>query len=250
MKKKEILAIIRRIEKFLIFLDPKPFLVRTDCKGILWKRIYQICKCKGDSYAGNYSLTSFSSLLSIYRNRRTLWQTVWLENSPIVIIKADLLPEAEEILNEMSFFLERVSPSSKVLIENLEFHTKSRLRFGLLSTAYLITQRFSLLELQVNYLDCPYDIQEKIRSHVRKKWFNEWYAACIDFYHYYSYDIWESWGTTIYSLDKSEVGGLSFPANSLYPNNLVFKVWEYGMVLYVIEIPYPKFPFFSKLTKF
>ena len=32
---KEILAVIRRIEKFLIFLAPKPFLVRTNCKGIL-----------------------------------------------------------------------------------------------------------------------------------------------------------------------------------------------------------------------
>ena len=28
----EILAIIRGIEKFLIFLTPKPFLIRTDCK--------------------------------------------------------------------------------------------------------------------------------------------------------------------------------------------------------------------------
>jgi len=32
---KEILAVIRGIEKFLIFLAPKPFLIRTDCKGIL-----------------------------------------------------------------------------------------------------------------------------------------------------------------------------------------------------------------------
>jgi len=32
---KEILAFIRRIEKFLIFLAPKPFLIRTNCKGIL-----------------------------------------------------------------------------------------------------------------------------------------------------------------------------------------------------------------------
>ena len=35
MMKKEILAIIRGIEKFLIFLAPKPFLIRTDCKEIL-----------------------------------------------------------------------------------------------------------------------------------------------------------------------------------------------------------------------
>ena len=32
---KEILAVIRGIEKFLIFLAPKPFLIRTDCKEIL-----------------------------------------------------------------------------------------------------------------------------------------------------------------------------------------------------------------------
>jgi len=55
-----------------------------------------------------------------------------------VIIQADILAEKEEILNEMSILLERVTPSSKVLIDNLEFHTKSRSRFGLLSTAYLI----------------------------------------------------------------------------------------------------------------
>ena len=70
----------------------------------------------------------------------------------MVIIKADLLPEKEEILNEMSFLLERVMPSSEVLIDNLEFHTKSRSCFGLLSTTYLIAQRFSLLALQISYL--------------------------------------------------------------------------------------------------
>ena len=32
---KEIHAVIRAIEKFLIFLAPKPFLIRTDYKGIL-----------------------------------------------------------------------------------------------------------------------------------------------------------------------------------------------------------------------
>ena len=74
----------------------------------------------------------------------------------------------------------------------LEFHTKSRLCFGLLSSAYLIAQRFSLLELQMNYLRCPHDIQEKKSSHIQEKWFNDWYAACIDSYYNYFYDIWES----------------------------------------------------------
>jgi len=32
---KEIHRVIRRIKKFLIFLAPKPFLIPTDCKGIL-----------------------------------------------------------------------------------------------------------------------------------------------------------------------------------------------------------------------
>jgi len=33
--KKEILIVIRKIKKFLIFLAPKPFLIRTNCKEIL-----------------------------------------------------------------------------------------------------------------------------------------------------------------------------------------------------------------------
>ena len=32
---KEILAILKRINKFIIFLASKPFTVRTECKGIL-----------------------------------------------------------------------------------------------------------------------------------------------------------------------------------------------------------------------
>jgi len=35
MMEKEILTVIRGIEKLLIFLAPKSFLIRTDCKGIL-----------------------------------------------------------------------------------------------------------------------------------------------------------------------------------------------------------------------
>jgi len=73
----------------------------------------------------------------------------------MVIIKVELLQEKKEIHNEMSLLLERVTPSSKVFIE------KGRSRFGLLSSTYLIAQRFFLLKLQVNYLRRPYDIQEK-----------------------------------------------------------------------------------------
>ena len=98
-----------------------------------------------------------------------------------MIIKADLLLEKDEFHNEMLFLLERISPSSRVLIDNLEFHTKIRSHFGQLPIAYLITQRFSRLELLVNYLWCPYDIQEKISSHAQEKWFNDWYAPYIDY---------------------------------------------------------------------
>jgi len=35
MREKEILVVIRGVEKLLIFLAPKPFLIQTDCKGIL-----------------------------------------------------------------------------------------------------------------------------------------------------------------------------------------------------------------------
>ena len=76
----------------------------------------------------------------------------------MVIIEANLLLEKEEILNEMPFLLERITPSNKVFIDNLEFHLKSRSHFCLLSIAYLIAQRFSLLELRISYLQYPYDI--------------------------------------------------------------------------------------------
>jgi len=46
------------------------------------------------------------------------------------------------------------------------------------------------------------------------------------------------------------VGGICFLANSLSSNDPVFKAWKYGMVLYLIEIPDPKFPFSSTLTNF
>jgi len=123
----------------------------------------------------------------------------------MVIIRAKLPQEKGEIHNEMSLILERVSSSCKVIIDNLKFYTKSRSRSGLLSSVYLIVQRFFILELQANYLRCPYDIQEKISSHAQEKWFNEWYAAFIDYYHHHSYDIWKSWGTTIYFLEKFQL---------------------------------------------
>ena len=65
----------------------------------------------------------------------------------MVIIRAELLPKREEIQNEMSLPLERVSPSSRILMNILKFHSKSRSRFGLQSSIYLLAQRLNILEL-------------------------------------------------------------------------------------------------------
>jgi len=70
----------------------------------------------------------------------------------MVIIRAKLLLKREEIQNEMLILLERVSPSSRILMDILEFQSKSRSRFGLQSSAYLLAQRLNVLELQINYL--------------------------------------------------------------------------------------------------
>jgi len=63
----------------------------------------------------------------------------------------------------------------------LKFHSKSGSHFGLLSSAYPIVQRLDVLELKANYLSSPYDIQPSISSYVQEKWYNECYAACIDY---------------------------------------------------------------------
>ena len=86
-----------------------------------------------------------------------------------VIIRVELLPEREEIQNEMPLILEQVSPSTRILMDILEFYSKSRSCFGLLSSAYLVAQKINVLELQVNYLRCPYDVQTKISSYVQEK---------------------------------------------------------------------------------
>jgi len=75
----------------------------------------------------------------------------------------------EEIQNEISLLLERFSPSSIIVMDILKFHLKSKSRFGLLSSTYLLAQRLNVLELKVNYLKCPYDVQTKISSYVQEK---------------------------------------------------------------------------------
>jgi len=79
---------------------------------------------------------------------------------------------------------------------------------------------------------------------------NTWYAACIDYYQNYSYDIWEVWSTTIFFPNRSVVGGVRFSANTLPPENLIMKAWEYGMIAYFLEILNLEKHFFQSLTKF
>jgi len=67
---------------------------------------------------------------------------------PMVIIRVELLPEREKIQNEMPLLPEQVSPSSKIFVDILEFHSKSRSRFDLLSFASLKAQRLNVLELK------------------------------------------------------------------------------------------------------
>ena len=64
----------------------------------------------------------------------------------------------------MLLLLEQVSPFSKILMDILEFHSKSRSCFGLQSPACLLAQRLNVLELQINYLKCPYDVQAKYKQ--------------------------------------------------------------------------------------
>jgi len=85
-----------------------------------------------------------------------------------------------------------------------------------------IIERFNVLELQVNYLRCPYDIQIKISSHVQEKWFNDYYTVYIDYYHNYFYYIRALLSTTIFFPNRSEVGGVRFLA--ILPEDLIMKV--------------------------
>jgi len=74
-----------------------------------------------------------------------------------VIIRAELLLEEEEIQSKMPLGLIQVHPSSTILMDILDFHSKSILRFGLLSSAWLIIQRCNLVKSQMNRLRCSDD---------------------------------------------------------------------------------------------
>ena len=54
----------------------------------------------------------------------------------------------------------------------------------------------------------------------------------------------------IYFPDKSGVRGVSFPTNSISPNDPFIKAWEYKMIVYFMEILDQKFLFSPTLTKF
>jgi len=54
----------------------------------------------------------------------------------------------------------------------------------------------------------------------------------------------ESWSTAIFFPDKPGVGGVSLLANLFPPDGLIMKAYEYGMVVYLMKISDPKYPFF------
>ena len=100
----------------------------------------------------------------------------------------------------------------------------------------------------MNYLRPPCDVQLKIISYVQEKGFNDWYAACIDYYHNYSCDTWELWNAVIFFLDSFGVGSIRLPADSIPLHDPIMKAYEYEMVAYHIEVLDLNDPFFSNLT--
>ena len=54
----------------------------------------------------------------------------------------------------------------------------------------------------------------------------------------------------IFFPDRFGVGDIRIPANSIPLADPIMKACDYEMVAYLMEIPYLKYPFFSRLTKF
>jgi len=44
--------------------------------------------------------------------------------------------------------------------------------------------------------------------------------------------------------ERSGIGGIRLPTNSISPNDPIMKAWEHRMVAYFMEITYPQYPFF------
>jgi len=136
----EILAVIRGIKKLLIFLALKPFLIQTDCESIpsFVKMNLSNMQVQGRLLHWQFWFNQFSfSIEHILGSKNSLVDSL-TRKLAMLIIKTELLLEKKKIQNEMSVLLEQVSPSSRILIDILKFHIKSRSRFGLLSLAYLI----------------------------------------------------------------------------------------------------------------
>jgi len=70
-------------------------------------------------------------------------------------------------------------------------------------------------------------------------------GAGIDYLHNYSYDIWESWSTTIFFPDKCGVGSVSLLGNSMSPDDPIMKACEYEVVVYLMKIVDAKYLFFK-----
>jgi len=186
--------------KFIIFLAPKSFLFRTDCKGILEfiKKNLSNVQAKGRLLYWQLCLNQFFfSIERIQALKNSLTDSLIRE-----LVNGDhhsRIPTEKGWNSKWHTITTRMGFSfCRILLDILEFHSKSRSYFGLLSFAYLLTQRVSVLDLQVHYLKCHYDVQTKISSYVQEKWFNNWYTACIDYYQNYSYDIWEAWSNIIF----------------------------------------------------
>ena len=115
---KEILTVMREIEKFLIFLAPKLFLIQTDCKGILdfVKKNLSNMQVWGRLLYWQLWLNQFSfSIEHIQGSRNSLTDSLTRE-----LANGDhqRWPPArkEEILNEIPLLLERVTLLVKSLL--------------------------------------------------------------------------------------------------------------------------------------
>jgi len=102
----------------------------------------------------------------------------------------------------------------------------------------------------MNYLRRPYDIQGK-KVPMLKKNASTTDMQLASIIIIIICMIFESHGVlVIFVPDRSGFGGARFPTNTTSPYGFIMKVWKYRMVACLIEIPDPKYSFFSRLTKF
>lgn len=118
--------------------------------------------------------------------------------------------QADEAERRLPELLGRVSPPGRFVLSNLRKNKKKRCRFIFSYVEYLIAEKFSLDELQINYLESCYDIQSVITRKAQKNWFHEWYASVMDPLRYYNREVWRAWGKNISFLGFSGVGKVHF----------------------------------------